>query len=282
MNIHGMGMQMSYGMGNGFPMRSMGGGGPSFEDMASRLMTHKDADSSGTLSMDEISISEEAFAAADTDENGELNLDELIDYGPEMKDALRSQGMGRRPPGMHKMGGGQPSVEDMVSRLMENTDADENGTLSNDEIGVSEGLFAQVDTDEDGELNTEELTENATVLRDALGAKHLMENRDANQDGVLSADEIDIPTEIFDEVDTDGDGTISMSEAEAGAEQLRPDKPLTGVRRGGGPGRGGGIGKGFGLSSGMRSMGSLQGISLYSLFSESYFTATANRLNILL
>ncbi len=51
---------------------------PSLEDMINRLIQDKDEDGSGGLSIDELSISEEAFAQADADGNGQLDSEELI------------------------------------------------------------------------------------------------------------------------------------------------------------------------------------------------------------
>ena len=268
---YGMGMQMSYGMGMRMPMNTAAHGAPDFETVVSEMLEQNDADGSGGLSIDEVDFSEEAFAAADADGDGELTQEEMVDYGPELIPSPQGPAFG--------MMGGPPfgkNSEEITANLMEDLDADESGTLSLSEIDISETAFSQIDTDENDELDEDELTNNADTLRDALQAKRLMEDQDEDGDGVLTAEELDIETELFEELDTDEDGTISRAEAEAGIDQLKPDKPPAEFPGGQMAMMGQGFGMGFTPFGGVMGGMGMYSMSMYS--GGSYFNnASGNR-----
>jgi len=52
----------------------------------------------------------------------------------------------------------RPSLEEMAARLIEDKDTDGNGSLSTDELSISQEAFAQADTDGNGQLDSKELT----------------------------------------------------------------------------------------------------------------------------
>lgn len=58
----------------------------------------------------------------------------------------------------------RPSLEEMTARLIEDKDTDGNGSLSIDELSISEEAFAQADTDGNGQLDSEELTASAETI----------------------------------------------------------------------------------------------------------------------
>ena len=84
------------------PPQAGGKGGPSFED----VLQSKDADKDSSLSIDEIGISEEAFAAADLNMDGIIDESEFESGGDriigedlyaQMSEGMQSQ-MGSPPP----------------------------------------------------------------------------------------------------------------------------------------------------------------------------------------
>ncbi len=66
-----------------------------------------------------------------------------------------------RPP--TRMQGGNPTEN--VNSLIQDRDTDGNGSLSVDEIGVSEEVFGHIDSDGDGEASFQELLDNRPDAR---------------------------------------------------------------------------------------------------------------------
>jgi len=129
-------------------------GGPSFEEVVSR----HDADGDGKLSIDEVSISEEAFAKADANGDGVIDQTEFDDGGNKIiGDDLRSQD--EFPPmGPPPERASEPSFGEVVSRH----DADGDGTLSIDELGCTEEAFAEADANGDGVIDQTEFDDGGT------------------------------------------------------------------------------------------------------------------------
>ncbi len=117
-------------------------------------------------------------------------------------------------------------------------DANGDGKITQAEIDAYRlAKFAEADTDGDGNLSVEELAAQAEARkaerearRAEMGAERIakmVEKKDTNGDGMLSADEMgdgDRAAKMFEKLDTDGDGAISKEELEA----------MKGKRRGGG------------------------------------------------
>ncbi len=152
-----------------------------------------------------------------------------------------------------------PSASDLVSQLMSKSDANEDGLLSVDELSnLSEESFSKMDTNGDGNLSTDELTTSFSSLMESIKNKEtspeefgnllssmgldvpppppppqggkapnveemitqIFNAKDTNQDGFVSADELDLDSELFSSMDSDGDGNISKSEMETGLKSL--------------------------------------------------------------
>jgi len=151
-----------------------------------------------------------------------------------------------------------PSASDLVSQLMSKSDANEDGLLSVDELSnLSEESFSKMDTNGDGNLSTDELTTSFSSLMESIKNKEtspeefgnllssmgldvppppppqgggapnveemttqIFDAKDTNQDGFVSADELDLDSELFSSMDSDGDGNISKSEMETGLKSL--------------------------------------------------------------
>lgn len=154
------------------------------------------------------------------------------------------------------------NMDEMDSRLstdiMKAKDADESGSLSASELGVSSTRLAEFDTDGDGEVSSAELTAGLKAQREKMQAQmatqmqqngqmgmlqasmggrlkpdmdemdsrmsqDIISEKDADGDGVLSAEELGVSAENLSAVDTDGDGVVSQAELTASLKSHREE-----------------------------------------------------------
>jgi Ca2+-binding EF-hand superfamily protein len=131
--------------------------------------------------------------------------------------------------------------------MMEELDADDDGSLSATESQLSETAFAELDKNGDGAVTTRELRAGLRSKRDELidlmraesegetgtgetpdaagptaeqaaaVAGLLIEKGDADGDGALSAAETGLAGDVFTSLDTDGDGLLSSGELSTAA-----------------------------------------------------------------
>jgi len=97
-------------------------------------------------------------------------------------------------------------------------DANGDGQITKDELTAHRiERFKQADADGDGSLSREELSAKASN-RAERRISHMIERHDANGDGVLSMDEMSSRHKggMFERIDSDGNGTVSEAEFEAG------------------------------------------------------------------
>ena len=118
-------------------------------------------------------------------------------------------------------------------------DTNGDGSLTLEELqGAREARFAEADTDGDGNLSRDEMLA-ADAERMATMIDRQMERFDDNEDGMLSANEMDDmgarrpdPERMFARVDADGDGVVTEAEYDEIGSCM--------MRRGGGNGERGG------------------------------------------
>lgn len=152
-----------------------------------------------------------------------------------------------------------PSASDLVSKVMEKNDVNGDGILTADELsGMSSENFSAMDANGDGSLSSDELTTSFSSLMESMKNKEMspeefgsflssmglevpppphqgggkggpdvgamatkiFDAKDTNQDGYLSADELELDSELFSSLDSDGNGNISKSEMEKGLKSL--------------------------------------------------------------
>jgi len=138
--------------------------GPSFDDLLGKL----DANGDDGLSIDEVSISEEAFAQADANADGVIDESEFDSGGNKIiGDDLKAQG--KQPPmGPPPPQGGEPSFAEVLSQW----DADGDSALSIDELGASETAFAEADSNDDGVIDQTEFDSGGNkILGDDLRSR---------------------------------------------------------------------------------------------------------------
>ncbi len=158
MDCSGIGEYGSYGL-NQMQKPSM-----NLDEATERLIKDKDKDGNGTLSALEICISEEAFQKADANGDGELSSDELQANAQLIGAELVAQSPQGPPPP-------PPDLDSATKQLIQELDSDDNGTLNVDELGISEDVFDQADTNGDGELSSDELKAGAPLIGPELGAR---------------------------------------------------------------------------------------------------------------
>lgn len=155
----------------------------------------------------------------DSDGDGQVTADEFPG-DPDRFDDLDINGDGvldgtelsRRPPQ------GPPDADALLARF----DADGDGVLSSAEFPGPADRFKQLDADGDGFLSAGEL--NAADA--GPGPRHNggFENDDVDQDGRVSREEFNGPADLFDRLDTDGDGYITREAARPKHALPSPDK----------------------------------------------------------
>lgn len=122
--------------------------------------------------------------------------------------------------------GGKGGMRGM--NMFQQLDADGDGTVTKAEFDAfSQARFAELDGDADGALTQEEILAHRgegrrggmrgapTEEQRAEMAARMIERRDTNGDGQLSADEIAAPVDMFAALDADEDGLLSREEFEA-------------------------------------------------------------------
>lgn len=136
---------------------------------------------------------------------------------------------------------------DMERPAFTELDTDGNGELTLEEmLAHREARFAEADTDGDGNLSRDELIAAAMGrVEDSIDRR--MERFDDNEDGMLSANEMDDmrprgpgPERLFSRMDEDGDGVVSAEEFETAAANMMQRRGGMGGqgRHGGGEGHG--------------------------------------------
>lgn len=225
MDVNGIGLTALSGYMGAWGQKSAG-------DISQRVAAHiaeLDADGDGALSVEESEVSAELFNQADSDGDGFVTEEELL----AMMQKVRMDG----PP--HKMDGekGKPpkaSPEEMAARIIADHDADGDGALSLEESEVDESVFNLADADGDGQVTKDELLammengrpkgpppEMGEGMQPPPGgsvgdmAAAIMEELDSDGDGGLSSSEAGASEEEFDALDTNEDGVVSQAELEA-------------------------------------------------------------------
>lgn len=106
-------------------------------------------------------------------------------------------------------------------------DADEDGELSAEEIQASSSALLDLDKNGDGSLDKKEIAppppKKQKGPKPPKGPAFLVKALDLDDDGILSADEIeDAPTSLA-ALDRDGDGALSKKELKPGKPPIKED-----------------------------------------------------------
>jgi Ca2+-binding EF-hand superfamily protein len=108
-------------------------------------------------------------------------------------------------------------------------DADANGQITAAELEAAQtARFATADSNTDGGLSADEIVAQIEARRAEMldaRAQRMIEEQDANADGLLQVDELQAgpgprPAVIFAMLDTNEDGSVDQAEFDAGLAQL--------------------------------------------------------------
>jgi len=132
--------------------------------------------------------------------------------------------------GLNKRGA---AIENLVDKVFEKNDSDEDGALSVAELGISDEKFSRIDANSDGLIGVEEMIKplQALDMMATQGAKDfnrgnrlekksakVIENRDADGDGALNIDEFGRSQELFSFLDSNEDELVDQDELMKGAK----------------------------------------------------------------
>ena len=155
---------------------------------SNNILKNKDSNGDNALNVEELGVDEEIFNIIDKNGDGQADRAELrLAYRDRM-------------------------VNMMNDHLIANKDTNEDNVLSVEELGVDEEIFNSIDKNGDGqvvraELNMAHKNKMVNEMR-----PHLIANKDANEDNVLSAEELGVDEEIFNSIDKNGDGQADYRE----------------------------------------------------------------------
>ena len=129
------------------------------------LIASLDTDEDGVLTQEESGFTDELFASLDTDENGTLSEAEMEAGKPdEAMEGMGTQAMGPPPEAA--------SID--LSGLMSSLDSDDDGSVSQEESGLDDEEYDELDTNEDGVVSQAELeAANFSTIASMLDASGL-------------------------------------------------------------------------------------------------------------
>jgi Ca2+-binding EF-hand superfamily protein len=169
---------------------------PEADEVVSSIFEQDDADGDGLLSLEETPLDEDRFSSIDTDGDGFISSEELSsDMQAHME---QSAAMGQLSVLMQT-----GNVEDMVSSIFEQDDADGDGLLSFEETPLDEEHFNIIDSDGDGYITAEEQTAAASSGSSGSSGEtdeEEYDEYDLNEDGVVSVEEL---LQAFNQGDTE-------------------------------------------------------------------------------
>ncbi len=177
-----------------------------------RVISVKDSNNDGVLSVEEVSGAPEKIIQG-VDNNGDGQLSKL-----ELNIGARAR--------IHD------SVNERITNLVNVRDGNGDGVLGADEIGgISAYAFDRIDKNGDGQATRLELNLAARArIHDTVnyGISNSIIMNDSNNDGVLSADELDgVSASDFDEIiDRNGDGQADRKELNIAARTGKIDLDL--------------------------------------------------------
>ncbi|MES9996900.1 hypothetical protein [Desulfovibrio aminophilus] len=181
---------------------SENGDGPEAQ-MASDMLDQYDTDGDGSLSAEETGLSAEELAAYDTDGDGLLSSSEIQAGLKADHEAMMAEGDSA-----------------LATQVLADLDSDGDGSLNTEELGSDNPLSA-FDTDGDGQVSTEELLAGLKSQREDMAAQMgaPTQTSDPGETTTASTDAASgsggsggSSSSSTDEMDTNGDGTVSMEE----------------------------------------------------------------------
>ena len=181
---------------------------PRFEDIAARMIRHRDIDGDETLSVDELRAAETMFNRIDQNDDGAVDKAELVDF-------LRGTGehLGRLEPPHGGAAIRQRAFDYVAAKLIQHRDSDGDETLSGDEWPVLGSIFNRTDKNDDGEVDKAELVDFLLGVPGGPGGLGPPANKPARIAPIFDDEETDESEEILSLLGEDQDD-------QAAAEQV--------------------------------------------------------------
>jgi Ca2+-binding EF-hand superfamily protein len=203
----------------------------------SPILSALDTDHDGSLSADEIGNAPKALRTLDKNNDGKITADELRpSFGP----GGRGGPGGPEGPGGRGEGPSDATANinaELVKTLLE-FDKDGDFQLTRDEVPARfQGLFERWDANKDGKLTRDELTKGASTQRAQTTRQGgpeggrgqrldpIMSALDTDNDGALSASEIDNSPAALKKLDKNGDGRLTEDEVRPNMGPMRGGPP---------------------------------------------------------
>jgi len=143
------------------------------------------------------------------------------------------------------MQGKQPTSSEMATNIISQEDTDDDGMISASESALKSDQFNAIDSDSDGLLTSEELQAHFEAISADMSsqmapppppgpppaqgsaedmAASILEQDDTDGDGVISVDEAQCDSSVFKEIDTDGDGYLTTEELQTNFEKMEAER----------------------------------------------------------
>jgi len=206
-------------------------------ELANKIIKTSDIDTNNSLSNDELNISELLFSSIDEDGDSSISRIELQNSLSSVLDSVKDfktspeqfgqllENMGLEVP---KPPQNTPNISKIADGIFNSNDTNKNGTLSIQELGVSEDLFKKTDLNNDGVLSQKEVEEGLTTLFQNVQSGEISKEEAGEVLSKLgvppppngdkpqgSGDKSSSSDEEYDEADTNQDGVVSSAEYEA-------------------------------------------------------------------
>ncbi len=152
------------------------------------LIKTKDTDGDHKLSIDELNVKTKVFNRIDNNEDGLVGRIELNRFHTKKHINARTE------------------------ELINKKDSNDDGKLSIDEMELTADIFIKIDKNEDGLADKTELNRFFSKKHINAGTTKMINNKDTNDDGMLTVDEMGLADDVFAEIDKNEDGLADRKE----------------------------------------------------------------------
>jgi Ca2+-binding EF-hand superfamily protein len=204
---------------------------------ASKYIKDNDKDKDKCLTIDEVSLSQEAFDRLDADKNGKIDLSEmktaLKGQDEAIQEYYKKKGSSTSDITSSLLGNTTDSLADIYANLasakyIKENDKDKSGSLSSDEVSLSAEAFARLDTDKNGKLDSDEIRAGLEGQESSIEAFYegngTSSSVTATMSGLLEKEVVQATqttakystmaaNTYIDDHDKDGDGSLTSTEA---------------------------------------------------------------------
>lgn len=165
-------------------------------NMTANFIARQDTNNDKSLSFDELGKSEDIFASIDKNNDSQVDSMEL--------DLFNSLAR----------------INHETTNLINTLDTDDNGMLSFEELGEPEDVFANIDKNDDGQINRLELNHSNSSAQVNGATTNLINTLDTDGNGVLSFDELGKSEDFFASIDNNDDVLGKSEDVSASSDDV--------------------------------------------------------------